>query len=83
MSFSNDIYKSHRREDISVGSERMRTHNMLLKIYDVQSDTCIVISNGAKSCTMEIITVLIMTFFRNWFYCTRHSFSYLILTNIL
>lgn len=45
--------------------------NMLLKIYDVQSDTCIVISNGAKSHTMEIIIVLKMTCFRIWFCCTN------------
>lgn len=50
-----------------------------IKVYDVQGDTCIVISSGAKSCTIEIIIVLKMTHYRNWFCYWRHPFSCLTL----
>ena len=36
-----------------------------IKVYDIQGDTCIVTYCGAKSCTMEIITVLKMTCCKN------------------
>lgn len=76
------LEKSSKRWPLSWFRKDENTQDAV-KVYDVQADSCIVISRGAKSCTMAIIIVLERTCSRNKWGGWRHPFSCLTLTSIL